>query len=109
MPKPMRPVSQHSTSSPTRRPRTGTQTEMQTNPYPKQRCRQDVAMKKIRILVVEDQHVVREGLVAILSFQTDIDVVGEAEDGTAAVSKYKELKPDVVTMDIIMPFISWIL
>jgi NarL family two-component system response regulator LiaR len=76
---------------------------MQTNPYPKQRCRQDVAMKKIRILVVEDQHVVREGLVAILSFQTDIDVVGEAEDGIQAVEVARKTHPDVILLDMVMP------
>jgi len=76
---------------------------MQTNRYPKQRSRQDVAMKKIRILVVEDQHVVREGLVAILSFQTDIDVVGEAEDGIQAVEIARKTRPDVILLDMVMP------
>lgn len=38
-------------------------------------------MNKIRIIVVDDQHVVREGMVAILSLQPDMEVVGEAEDG----------------------------
>jgi NarL family two-component system response regulator LiaR len=76
---------------------------MQTNPYPNQRSRQDVAMKKIRILVVEDQHVVREGLVAILSFQTDIDVVGEAEDGIQAVEIARKTRPDVILLDMVMP------
>jgi len=42
-------------------------------------------MKKLRILVVEDQNVVREGIVAILSFQTDMEVVGEAANGIQAV------------------------
>jgi len=76
---------------------------MQTNRYAKQRSRQDVAMKKIRILVVEDQHVVREGLVAILSFQTDIDVVGEAEDGIQAVEIARKTRPDVILLDMVMP------
>ena len=77
--------------------------EMQTNPYSKQHSRQDVAMKKIRILVVEDQHVVREGLVAILAFQTDIDVVGEAEDGIQAVEIARRTRPDVILLDMVMP------
>ena len=76
---------------------------MQTNPYPKQHSRQDVAMKKIRILVVEDQHVVREGLVAILAFQTDMDVVGEAEDGIQAVEIARKTRPNVILLDMVMP------
>lgn len=60
-------------------------------------------MKKIRILVVEDQNVVREGLVAILNFQTDIEVVGEAEDGIRAVEMAKKTRPDVILLDMVMP------
>jgi NarL family two-component system response regulator LiaR len=76
---------------------------MQTHTYPKHFYRQDVAMKKIRILVVEDQHVVRAGLVAILSLQTDIDVVGEAEDGIQAVEVARKTRPDVILLDMVMP------
>jgi NarL family two-component system response regulator LiaR len=60
-------------------------------------------MKKIRILVVEDQNVVREGLTAILSFQTDIEVVGEAQDGIQAVEIARKTKPDVILLDMVMP------
>jgi len=60
-------------------------------------------MKKIRILVVEDQNVVREGLVAILSYQTDMEVVGEAEDGIRAVEVARRTKPDVILLDMLMP------
>jgi NarL family two-component system response regulator LiaR len=60
-------------------------------------------MKKIRILVVEDQNVVREGLVAILNYQTDIEVVGEAEDGIRAVEVAKKTRPDVILLDMVMP------
>jgi len=60
-------------------------------------------MKKIRILVVEDQNVVREGLVAILNYQADIEVVGEAEDGIRAVEVAKKTRPDVILLDMVMP------
>jgi NarL family two-component system response regulator LiaR len=60
-------------------------------------------MKKIRILVVEDQNVVREGIVAILSFQSDMEVVAEAEDGIMAVDLARKTKPDVILLDMVMP------
>ncbi len=59
--------------------------------------------KKIRILVVEDQTVVREGIVAILSFQSDLEVVGEAQDGIQAVEIAQKTKPDVILLDMVMP------
>lgn len=60
-------------------------------------------MKKIRILVVEDQSVVREGVVAILSFQPDLEVVGAAEDGLQAVELARKTKPHVILLDMVMP------
>lgn len=60
-------------------------------------------MNKIRILVVDDQNVVREGLVAILSLQPDMDVVGEAENGIQAVQIARRTKPDVILLDLVMP------
>lgn len=60
-------------------------------------------MKTIRILVADDESVVRDGVVAILSFQTDIKVVGEAGNGEQAVEVARKTKPDVVLLDMQMP------
>ena len=60
-------------------------------------------MEAIKILIADDHPVVREGLNAMLSREVDFKVIGEAKDGAEAVSKVKELKPDVVLMDLRMP------
>jgi NarL family two-component system response regulator LiaR len=60
-------------------------------------------MKKIRVLLVEDQAVVREGLAAILSYVSDIEVVGQAKDGIEAVEMLNETRPDVILLDLVMP------
>lgn len=57
----------------------------------------------IRVLVVDDQALVREGFQAILESQPDCEVVGAAEDGVGAVEQTRQLSPDVVLMDIRMP------
>jgi DNA-binding NarL/FixJ family response regulator len=57
----------------------------------------------IRVLVVDDQEMVREGFSALLDAQEDIEVVGSAGDGVAAVAAVRRLLPDVVLMDIRMP------
>jgi NarL family two-component system response regulator LiaR len=59
-------------------------------------------MNKIRVLVVDDQAVVREGIVAILSYFSDVEVVGEAHDGTIAVELAQQRDPDVVLLDLVM-------
>ncbi len=61
------------------------------------------AERSIRVVVVDDQPVVRTGLAAILDAQDDIQVVGEAADGQAALDTAARLDPDVVLLDIRMP------
>jgi two-component system, NarL family, response regulator LiaR len=60
-------------------------------------------VKRIRVLVVDDHNMVREGLVAILGFQSDIDVVGQAEEGAEAELVARQTKPDVILLDLLMP------
>src|SRR5436853_6935571 len=57
----------------------------------------------IRVLIVDDHGVVREGLRAYLELEPDIQVVGEARDGQEAVRRAQELRPHVVLMDLVMP------
>jgi DNA-binding NarL/FixJ family response regulator len=57
----------------------------------------------IRVVLVDDQALVRAGLRALLSAEADIEVVGEAGDGDGAIARTRELQPDVVLMDIRMP------
>jgi two-component system response regulator NreC len=59
-------------------------------------------MAKTRLLVVDDHPVVRAGLRTLLSAQEDMEIVGEADDGRAAIELAIELEPDVVVMDITM-------
>ena len=57
----------------------------------------------IRILIADDQTLVRDGFRMILDAQEDIEVVGEAADGAEAVAKARDLQPDIVLMDVRMP------
>lgn len=58
---------------------------------------------KIRLLLVDDHVMVRMGLVTLLSDETDLEVVGQARNGSEAESLFKELRPDVTLMDGILP------
>ena len=58
---------------------------------------------KLKILIVDDHAIVRDGLAAILKFQKDMTVVGEADDGQPAIQKAQELRPDIILMDLMMP------
>lgn len=60
-------------------------------------------MSKIRILVADDHALVREGIIALLKLQDDIEVLDEAADGRETIEKAVKLRPDIVLMDIAMP------
>jgi DNA-binding NarL/FixJ family response regulator len=57
----------------------------------------------IRVLVVDDHPVLRDGVAAILENQTDMTMVGEARDGSEAIERFRALRPDVTLMDLQMP------
>ena len=61
------------------------------------------SQQKIRILIVDDHQVVRQGLRTFLELQEDMAVIGEAGDGETAVSQTRALQPDIVLMDLVMP------
>ncbi|HPE77165.1 MAG TPA: response regulator transcription factor [Draconibacterium sp.] len=58
---------------------------------------------KIKVLVVDDHQLFREGIVTLLSSSENIEVIAQAEDGQDAIEKVKQVKPDVVLIDIAMP------
>ena len=62
----------------------------------------------IRILIVDDHSVVRQGLRMFLGLDPELEVIGEAQDGAEALKKVRELMPDVVLMDLLMPVMDGI-
>ena len=65
-------------------------------------------MKRIRVLIAEDQHLVRDAFCSLLRSRRGISVVGEAADGDEAVHLTREKEPDIVLMDIAMPLMDGI-
>jgi two-component system, NarL family, response regulator NreC len=63
-------------------------------------------MRRLRILLADDHETVREGLKTILTAQEDMEVVGEAADGNAAVAQAVALSPDIVILDVSMPALN---
>jgi len=62
--------------------------------------------KKIRILLADDHLIVRMGIASIISYEDDLEIVAEASDGREAVRLAKQLKPDIVLMDLVMPHMN---
>ncbi len=60
----------------------------------------------IRLLLVDDQSLVRQGLKAMLSLETDLEIIGMAENGEEAIAQVETLQPDVVLMDLRMPVMN---
>lgn len=65
-------------------------------------------MTKIKLIIVDDHKLFREGIKALLAVTDDIEIVGEAEDGATAMKRIRELEPDVILMDINMPGLNGI-
>ena len=64
--------------------------------------------KTIRVLVADDHLIVRAGLRALLAEVLDVEVIGEAEDGARAIEMARDLRPDVILMDLVMPEVDGI-
>ena len=62
----------------------------------------------IKILIADDHQLFREGLITLLSSNTDIEIISQAENGKQTIEKAKKLNPDIIIMDIGMPIINGI-
>lgn len=62
-----------------------------------------MSLKKLRIFLADDHALLRDGLKALVNVQPDMEVIGEADNGRAAWLRAKELRPDVIVMDVSMP------
>ena len=62
-----------------------------------------VPSKKIRVLLVDDHEIIRRGIAGLLKVEPDLEVIGEASNGEAGVDLARNMRPDVVLMDICMP------
>jgi YesN/AraC family two-component response regulator len=60
----------------------------------------------IRLLLVDDQSIIRRGLCAVLELEPGLEIVGEAENGSIAIDQVTTLNPDVVLMDVRMPVMA---
>jgi len=60
-------------------------------------------MKRAKVLIVDDHALYREGVRNAIAHEADIEVVGEAQDGVEALAKARELKPDLILMDVRLP------
>lgn len=72
------------------------------------KCNSRFVMKRIRILLVDDHALVRQGFKMILVAQPDMEIVGEAGNGREAIQRAEELRPDIVVMDVAMPELNGI-
>src|SRR5688500_20241647 len=63
-------------------------------------------MNRIRVLIAEDHETVRQGLTLLINSQPDMEVIGEAGDGSTAVERVEALKPAVAVLDISMPHMN---
>ena len=65
-------------------------------------------MHKIKVILADDHTIVRNGIRSLLEGLSDVEIVGEAQDGAEAITKVKELAPDVLMIDIAMPLLNGI-
>jgi DNA-binding NarL/FixJ family response regulator len=68
----------------------------------------ETALQPLRVMLVDDQHLVRSGFALMLSVEDDLEVVGEAADGAQAVDEARRSRPDVILMDVQMPVMDGI-